>query len=506
MKQQSFLRSALLLTVANLCLRVVSMLFQIYLTRRVGAAGIGLLQLTMTVGMLAVTLGNSGVRVASMYLLSEERGLRRRGGMRAVMRACLGYALAISTLAALALWCAAPWLAGVWLENAGARPGLRAFALFLPATCLVSVLSGYFTACGKVGRLVAVECGERVLSIFLTVLLLARAGQEIAGCCTAIILGGSLSGVGSLLVLGAMYGRDARHMQPAGGVQPVRRLLKLCIPLALSEYLRSLLGTLEHLLIPRGLERSGSSYESSLAAYGTIHGMVFPVITFPTAVLYAIADLLVPELARSHAAGRQTRMRLLSLRSLRLGLIFSAASTGVLFACANPLGQLLFRSAEAGRFIRIFAPLVPMLYMDTIVDAGLKGLGEQVASVRYNTITSTLDVVLLLLLLPKFGIGGYFFCFTVTHGVNFLLSVRRFCSSSGVAFPVRSFCRMLLTAGLPCLAACLLTPGWLPLWPQLGLRAGVFFALFFLLLPLGGREMDEDLHWLRGRIRPHSPT
>ena len=70
-----------LLTAANLLMRGVSMLFQVYLTARVGAAGVGLLQLILSVNLFAVTLGTSGLRVAALYLSAEAYGpapLRRR--------------------------------------------------------------------------------------------------------------------------------------------------------------------------------------------------------------------------------------------------------------------------------------------------------------------------------------------------------------------------------------------------------------------------------------------
>lgn len=67
----------MLLTAASLGLRTISMVFQVYLSNLVGAAGIGLLQLTMSVGMLAGTVGTAGVRVAAMYLCAEEHGHRR---------------------------------------------------------------------------------------------------------------------------------------------------------------------------------------------------------------------------------------------------------------------------------------------------------------------------------------------------------------------------------------------------------------------------------------------
>ena len=54
---------AIMLTGANLLLRFVSMGFQVYLSRRIGAGGVGLLQLIFSVAGLSFTLGEAGVRI-----------------------------------------------------------------------------------------------------------------------------------------------------------------------------------------------------------------------------------------------------------------------------------------------------------------------------------------------------------------------------------------------------------------------------------------------------------
>ena len=54
-----------------------------------------------------------------------------------------------------------------------------------------------------------------------------------------------------------------------------------------------------------------------------------------------------------------------------------------------------------------------------------KGLGQQSANARYNLLTNLMDVALLWLLLPRFGMGGYYFSFAASHLVNFGLSLRR---------------------------------------------------------------------------------
>ena len=82
-----------------------------------------------------------------------------------------------------------------------------------------------------------------------------------------------------------------------------------------------------------------------------------------------------------------------------------------------------------------YALLVPMLYCDIVTDAMTKGLGQQKTCVRYNILTSAMDVVFLYLLLPEYGMEGYFLSFLVTHFLNFLLSLRRLLKISGVHFP-----------------------------------------------------------------------
>ena len=74
--------SALMLTGVNLLLRFVGTSFQVYLSSRIGAAGIGLLQLVMSVGGLAVVAGIAGIRTASMYLAAEELGRKQKQNIR----------------------------------------------------------------------------------------------------------------------------------------------------------------------------------------------------------------------------------------------------------------------------------------------------------------------------------------------------------------------------------------------------------------------------------------
>ena len=85
--------SALLLPGVNLLLRAVGTSFQVYITGRIGAAGVGLLQLVLSVGHLAMVAGMAGIRTATMYLTAEELGRKRQANVTWVLSACFLYSI-----------------------------------------------------------------------------------------------------------------------------------------------------------------------------------------------------------------------------------------------------------------------------------------------------------------------------------------------------------------------------------------------------------------------------
>ena len=103
--------SALLLTGVNLLLRLVSTSFQVYISGRIGAAGVGLLQLVLSVGMLAMTAGMAGIRTGTMYLTAEELGKKRPGNIKWILSGSVGYSILCSGTVSLLLFFFAPALA-----------------------------------------------------------------------------------------------------------------------------------------------------------------------------------------------------------------------------------------------------------------------------------------------------------------------------------------------------------------------------------------------------------
>ena len=188
---RQILKNTLLLTAAALLLRFASMLFQAHLAGRIGAEGLGAVQLLLSVSAFATTLGLAGMRVAASCLCAQAHGRREPAQVQLAAAHCLGFVLVTSTLAAAGLYWAAPLLAERILHEPSAARSLRLLAGLLPAGCAGLVLGGYLTAVGKVWQLTAIDAGERVLGLGLSLLLLRFAPQTVSGACFAL-LGGEL--------------------------------------------------------------------------------------------------------------------------------------------------------------------------------------------------------------------------------------------------------------------------------------------------------------------------
>ena len=487
-RKNTLLGSALMLTAVNLMLRFGGTAFQVWLSGRIGAAGIGLLQLILSVNMLALTLGAAGGRTTAMYLTAEALGRKRPADADRLLHGCFRYCIFTAGAVSFCLYFLSPTLAQGWIGSGDALPALRTWAAFLPVICLTGVMTGYFTAAKRIGTLAAVEVAEQAFSIFVTAAVLTRVTDR-AGACRAVVLGSCLGSVLTLGCLMALYG--AMGSDGKSRIRVARPILRCAVPLAVADDLKAGISALENLIVPQRLSLFSGAGDP-LAAFGRVSGMVFPVMMFPSAILSSLAEVLIPELARCKAVGSRRRIRYLVRRCLRGAYVYGLVCGGLLFLLSDSLCARLYPGEDIAPLLRRFSLLVPMLYCDLLCDAMNKGLGAQKSVALYSIVSNILDIGLMFGLLPRLGLDGYFLSFTLTHAVNFLLGLRRVLSISDAPLDIAT------TLGLPAAALFAALGGSCFTGPirRSAAFCGLFFALSFYLGVFG----RGDLCWFRNII------
>ena len=503
--RQSYLKNAALLTGSDVVLRLAGMGLRIWLANELGGEGMGLYQLVLAVYSLFITLATAGVSVAATRLMAEELSgpASARGAARGMLRRLLAAGLLLGLFAAALQLATADLAARWWLGDVRAAGALRVSALGMPWMAVSAVLRGFFIARRHVAPNVFSQLTEQTVRIALVALALTRTEGLAVGVRCMLVLGATaVSEAVSALCMLAFYRRDARSafagqkaVRPA---DPARRLWEILWPVEGGRVLASALHTAENMLVPACLAvylGASGGRTAALEQYGTLKGMALPLLNFPFGLLGSLAVLLMPEITQAHIEGQTARLNALLDRMLRLTGYFSMLAGTLFWVWGRPLAQLLYHSPEAGFYLETLAPAMPLMYLESMVDGAMKGIGEQKAAFRYSVWDAVLRIGGVAVLLPRYGMRGFLAVILLSSFYTCAANTGRLLLSSGTGHAFRRWLGAPLLAAVAAGAAGRGVRRALTGFPAQGLPGqlavltvgGTVTAIVFLLaaLPLG---------------------
>lgn len=448
-----FMINGILMAMVTIVMRSVAVTFNVYISNKIGAVAMGLFTLISTVYGFGITFATSGINLATTRLVAQAIGdtasgkahcvpEEKRGKVNCILRRCIVYSLLFGAAATIILWICAEGIGVRILGDARTVSSLKVLSITFVPIAVSSVMCGYFSAIRHVYKNAVIQIFGQGIKIFGCMAFIAALGaNDTESACLAVVCGGTVAEIFSFLISLALYliskKKSKQELTQNEKRSSTRELLRNALPLAFSAYMRSALVTIEHILIPHGLEKSGSSRDMSLAAYGIIGSMVFPLVLFPSAITASFAGLLIPEVAESSATNDNKRICGIISSVLETVLIFSIGCAGIIMCFSIDIGNTVYPEAHnAGKYILMISPLIPVMYLDTAVDSMLKGLGEQVYSMGVNIADALISVILVAILLPMLGINGYIITVYFTELLNAALSITRLLMKSKVKVPI----------------------------------------------------------------------
>lgn len=499
-----YLANGFLMTCVALLLRGLGVVFNAYISKKIGAEALGLYTLLGSVYSFALTLALSGINLTVTRLISDALGENDALKVRLSMKKCVCYSLFFGILSASLLLILAEPLSIHALKDARVIKPLRLCAATLPLISLSACFNGYFTAVRRVYKNAITQITEQLARIVFCVALLDFFfGHGMESSCTALVLGGALSEMLSFSISLIFYvfekknGTAVNYSSKASVNEGkiTKKMLGIALPLAFSTYFRSALLTIEHILIPIGIEKSGSNRAQSLVAYGTLQSMVMPLVLFPAAIIQSFSGLLVPELAELKIQNNKVEIKYVASRVCHLALAFAVGVSGVMIFFSNELGVGIYGSTEAGQYIRLVAHIVPIMYLDTTVDNMLKGLGEHIYTMAINITDTLCSLVMVWILIPKMGIYGYITLIIVSEIFNSCASIWKLTKVTKMRF------RIIKWFALPVISIVLstLAVGALRSFINISTLPAILLTvlLYFILLRITKALNKEEIRWAR---------
>lgn len=426
-----FIKNAIILTLTGLSIRFIGVFFKVWLAAVVGAEGIGLYSQVFSVYVLVSTFATSGLGIAVTRLISDEMVLGSKGGIEKILRRCIGVSLFVALLSAAVVFFASDFIATTLISDSRAAPSLRILSFSLPFMAVSACVKGYFIARKKTAPSSSAQILEQFVRIGIIVFLIkSRADAGLAETCKAVLFGDTIAEICSCFYVYLLYLKDRKKLDGLSGRKSpdfsiLRKLGHIALPIASGRYLNSLLRTTENILVPQNLEKSGLNSTDALSKFGMIKGMVLPLVFFPASFLNALATLLIPEMSEALASGKNYKVKYTVEKCIHITLVFSIPFAPLFFFSASELGRAVYGDSEVGNMIKALAPIVPLMYLDSISDGLLKGLDEQIVTFRNSIFDSLGRLILILLILPISGLRGFIFVMYLSNIYTCLANLYR---------------------------------------------------------------------------------
>lgn len=505
LKPESFVRGALLLSLAGLVTRLLGAFYRPIVARifapfdgHEGAMGIGLTQVPLSAYMVILSFTSVGLNVGISRLVAERLALRDAAGARQVFRTALTLMTVMGTLSALLMWLGAPWLADLISdEMADTIPGFRAMA---PALVFVSIAAAYrgwfqglqFMAPNAYSQIIEqlVRVGSGLLLTYWLVRYSVPLGA--AGFNLGDVIGGAAALV-YLLILVKRYGaslwQSASSPEASAAAFPwwelYRRLFSVAGPITVVGAVVPFMMLMDTFFVFRSLHLGGIQGGTATAQYGMLSN-AFMIVYLPAIITSAIYTSLLPAITEAITLGRLEETRLRTVTALRMTSLFAFPAQTGLFVMAAQIYALFYGDPGGGSVMRAISWATIPVMLQQVTSGVLQGAGRIGLPVGNFLLGATVKGILTAWWTPIWGIQGAAYAtvtgFALAALLNLLAVIRVLGSGlSPVSLVLKPGLASAIMGGALVFTGAALPPGHLGTLLLVGL-GGLAYILALLLV------------------------
>lgn len=400
-KAHPLITGTLLLTTAGLLARILGFFYRIFLSRTIGAEGLGIYQMIFPVYGIFFSLCAGSIQTAISRFIAADPDHAKR-----TLLSGFSISFTLSLAATLMIRHFSEPLAEHILLEPRCAPLLSVMAFAIPCTSIHACICGYYYGKEKVSVPAASQLLEQMIRIFTVFLLVSVCIEKQIPVTVSLAVFGLVAGeAGSalfVLIFFLLFHEFHENTGRSYSVGPA--LLALAAPLMANRLVLNLLQSTETIMIPERLTVYGLTRSQAVRTYGTLTGMAMPFVLFPSALVNSLAVVLLPVTARHQSAGNDSGIADGISMSFRYSLYLGIFCIGIFTVFGEALGLQIFKSQDAGSFIQILAWLCPFLYLATSSGSILNGLGKTKLTFFHHLISLLVRIAFVWFGIPEFGI------------------------------------------------------------------------------------------------------
>ena len=417
---KTIFKAVAVVTIFSVITRLLGFFFRIFLSRKLGAEGLGIYQMATSVLGIFLTLISSGIPLTTAKLVSKYETKNDIVNRNKVVTSALIVALSIAVLSSVLIVA----LKSVWNIILTDNRAVEIMIILIPSIIFSAVYAIFHGALW--GQNDYFSCGltellEQIIRFALTFIFLYNLSDYfLATKYTAIAF--NIACLLSAIITMAIYLRRGKLNFKRG---EYIELIKGSAPVTGIRIASSLVQPLTTLIIPTMLILAGYTQSEAIASFGVIMGMTFPMLFVPMSIVGSISMVLIPTISSMMSKKDYSSISTNISNSINISIFISMLFIPLYLSVGDLIGIILYNNSFSGILLQLSSVCVLPITMCNLTGSILNALNLESKSFFNYIVGSFVLFACLIALTPLIGVNSIIVAFFVSMTLISLLNIRK---------------------------------------------------------------------------------
>lgn len=358
------------LTAANLLVKVIGLVFKIPIQSLIHDEGMGYFNVAYTIYSWLYLLSTAGLPVALSVMISTERARGEFGNIRTIFKTALSVFALVGALGTLFMTVFARDIAN-FVEVKDAYLCALAISPTLFFICISSAVRGYFQGFGVMTVTAVSQVIESVGKMAFGLLFATYSvskGHPLYVTAAFAISGVTIGTFASMiycLVSKGVLSPKTRSESNINKNGVLKKLISIALPITVSSSVMGLMTVIDTVTVPSRLQDIGYTATQATEIYGNYTTLAVSLFNMPTVFVYPIAYAIVPKLTEILTLGKDGKNLITSaIKTTSVISLPCAVGLGVL---SFPILDLIFPESSALMAAPMLTVLAPSVFFCAVL-------------------------------------------------------------------------------------------------------------------------------------------
>ncbi len=415
-----FFKTVAIVTLFSFCEKLLGFLYRIFLSHTIGAEGIGIFQVALSVFGLILTATCSGTPVTVSRLMTKYKAENKPEKIKSVITA--GLSLAFFTTLPVCLFLLL--FSGKFTFLFADERCVKIFLILTPTlvfSSVYAVLRGVFWGNKDFFPFSVIELLEEVCMIVFGVLLISGATDVTDGATKAGIAV-AISYVFSFALATIVF--IVRKNKLKNPLLELKPLLSSAVPITAMRTASSVAVSLVSIILPMRLIFYGLTESEAMSAFGAAMGQAYPLLFIPVNLIGSFTLVLVPEISENYYRKNHNSLKSDVEKALKFTTTLCALFVPVFLVCGEEIGIIVFGSTACGEYLSSSCLLMIFMGLSSISTSILNSMGLENRTLIYYILGGFLMLFSVWFLPKFFEINALTIGFLSVYGLTSILNLR----------------------------------------------------------------------------------